>query len=60
MTTFYERLLGDPEIRNRIRQGGISDIQRLIDDMERDVPHDALPPHYDWLVSERNRKAGAQ
>jgi hypothetical protein len=51
--TYYRNLLEDPQTRNGITTAG--QCQQLIDQMEEDVPHDELPPCYDWLVARRNR-----
>lgn len=51
--TFYEQLLGDVEVRNRIDT--VEKANGLIDSMENEIPHDKLPVCYDWLVARRNR-----
>jgi hypothetical protein len=56
MKTFYVQLLSDVEVRNRIASGPATAIQALIDQMETEIPHDQLPPHYDWLVTLRDSK----
>jgi hypothetical protein len=50
---FYVNLLADPEVRNRIDTREKCD--EIIDQMEDAIPHEHLPPCYDWLVSKRNR-----
>jgi hypothetical protein len=50
---FYVNLLSDVEVRNRINSA--KECQQLIDQMEDKIPHDELPPCYDWLVARRNR-----
>jgi hypothetical protein len=56
---FYVNLLSLAEVRHRIASGPMSDVQELIDQMEDGIPHDHLPPCYDWLVSLRNRRRTA-
>lgn len=41
-----------PEARNKITTREMA--QHLIDRIESDIPHDELPPHYDWLVAQRD------
>lgn len=53
---FWIDLLGRVDVRNHLQSQSLSAIQRLIDLMEEDFPHDSLSPHYDWLVALRNTK----
>lgn len=48
---FYENLLDDPDVRKRIKT--VADCQELIDQMEDAIPHEDLPPCYDWLLLRR-------
>jgi len=40
------------EARNKINTREMA--QHLIDRMEAAIPHDELPPHYDWLIAHRD------
>ena len=48
-------LLVDPALQAKLTLEGC---QRLIDQLEEDVPHDELPECYDWLVARRNQLRG--
>lgn len=49
---FYTELLSRPEVRDRIAT--VEACQELIGQMEEYIPHDQLPPCYDWVVKRRN------
>ncbi len=43
--------LDSPEKRNAL---DLCDCMLMIEHAEADIPHDELPPHYDWVVRHRD------
>lgn len=49
---FYVELLSNVDVRNRLTT--VDACEEMLDQMENAIPHDQMPPHYDWLIARRD------